>query len=100
MVLPRIGSLFDHPLRSRSLPSPCRIVGFEELGNTDAFQTAVLELKLTSIGNNSSSSFGKCAKSFAGVIKPDPEKAHHLISSEANRTNDDDDKEDVFDLDE
>ncbi|TFL00482.1 thioredoxin-like protein, partial [Pterulicium gracile] len=27
-----------------------RIVGFEELGNTDAFQTAVLELKLTSIG--------------------------------------------------
>jgi thioredoxin-like negative regulator of GroEL len=61
-----------------------RLIGFEELGNSDAFQTAVLELKLNNLG----------------VIHKEVEKSElvYKIAHHTNKQRSDDD--DVFDLDE
>jgi hypothetical protein len=34
------------------LLTKCRIIGFEELGNVDGFETAVLELRLSTSGRS------------------------------------------------
>ena len=77
-------------------------MGFEELGNNDAFTTAALELRLSVCGMSSTLNiveFG--TKILSGVIhKPTGNVMDPIYTvSSRGRNNQDDDNADVFDLD-
>ncbi|EEB90436.1 hypothetical protein MPER_11357 [Moniliophthora perniciosa FA553] len=75
-----------------------RLIGFEDLGNNDAFSTAALELRLAQTGlflYLSSSSEDQLPTFSKGVIQK-PNEAKDLLYKVASARKDDDD--DVFDL--
>jgi hypothetical protein len=82
---------------------PVRIIGFEELGNNDGFETAALELRLATSGKQAHCSLivRNIEESGAGVIQKttgEHMRTLYSVASKKARANDDADAE-IYDLD-
>jgi hypothetical protein len=76
----------------------CRIIGFEELGNIDGFETAVLDLRLSASGQSSVLVHEPYSYASVGVIQKTKGSSLEMVYKISSGRRKGDDGE-VFDLD-
>lgn len=102
MVCQRTGEPLSHVAANILTMLRHRLIGFEELGNSDTFDTAVLELRLSVCGMHCCCFEISCVYQNLGVIQKSSgsglEKVYRVSASQSSRPGQNDD--DIFDLDE